>query len=65
MTKPKLAANCCVNTVVWVRKPGPIAEVAIKQAAPNNTLKFDLGTVADFVCIPVSLFVVSKLIPPS
>jgi hypothetical protein len=23
-----------VNTVVWVKKPGPIADVAIKKAAP-------------------------------
>jgi hypothetical protein len=34
ITNPKLESNCLVKTVVWVRKPGPIADVAIKKAAP-------------------------------
>ncbi len=34
MTKPKLAASSAVNLVVCVIKPGPIAEVAIRNAAP-------------------------------
>jgi len=34
ITKPRLAINCWVNTVVCVRKPGPIDELAIKKAAP-------------------------------
>jgi hypothetical protein len=33
MTKPKLASKELVKTAVWVRKPGPIADVAIKNAA--------------------------------
>src|SRR5206468_1134367 len=36
ITNPKLADNCSVNTVVWVRNPGPIAEVAIRKAAPST-----------------------------
>jgi hypothetical protein len=35
ITKPKLAASCWVKTVVWVKNPGPMAEVAIKKAAPK------------------------------
>ena len=34
ITNPKLDKSCCVNTVVCVKKPGPIADVAIKKAAP-------------------------------
>ena len=34
ITKPKLDNSFSVNTVVCVRKPGPIADVAIKNAAP-------------------------------
>ena len=34
MTKPKLAPREHVNTAVWVKKPGPMAEVAIRKAAP-------------------------------
>jgi hypothetical protein len=33
ITNPKLANNVLVNTAVCVRKPGPIADVAIKNAA--------------------------------
>ena len=40
ITKPKLVSNCCVNTVVCVIKPGPIAEVAMRKAAPNITDDF-------------------------
>jgi hypothetical protein len=40
ITKPKLASNFCVKTVVCVRKPGPIAEVAIKKAAPEMAVFF-------------------------
>ena len=35
ITNPKLVSSCWVNTVVCVRKPGPIEEFAIKKAAPN------------------------------
>jgi hypothetical protein len=48
ITKPKLAPSCCVKTVVWVRKPGPIADVAIRKAAPRITDLF-LGS-KSFVC---------------
>ena len=37
MAKAKLAPYCAVNTVVWVRKPGPMAEVAMMKAAPRRT----------------------------
>jgi hypothetical protein len=37
ITKPKLVDNCCVNTEVCVRKPGPMEEFAIKKAAPKLT----------------------------
>ncbi|MNV74467.1 hypothetical protein D3C71_1676880 [compost metagenome] len=40
MTKPKLAPRDCVKTVVCVKKPGPMAEVAIRNAAPISTLLF-------------------------
>ena len=40
ITNPKLAASCCVKTVVWVKKPGPTAEVAIKKAAPSKAEEF-------------------------
>ena len=38
MIKPKLVVSCWVKTVVWVRNPGPTAEVAIKKAAPKRAL---------------------------
>ena len=37
MAKAKLAANFSVNTAVWVRKPGPMADVAMMKAAPIST----------------------------
>ena len=37
MINPKLVANCCVNTDVCVKNPGPIEELAIKKAAPKLT----------------------------
>lgn len=40
MTKLKLANNFSVNTVVCVKNPGPIDEVAIKKAAPSKRLAF-------------------------
>jgi hypothetical protein len=38
MTNPKLVKSSCVKADVWVRKPGPIAEVAIRKAAPSRVL---------------------------
>ena len=35
MAKAKLARSRSVKTVVWVRKPGPMAEVAMRKAAPT------------------------------
>src|SRR5688572_1365018 len=46
ITKPKLVNSCWVKTVVCVMNPGPIAEVAIKNAAPS---KADLVLVEDIV----------------
>ena len=50
MIKPKLVASCSVKTVVCVKKPGPTAEVAIKNAAPKSAfedfeadIEFQLG----------------------
>mgnify|MGYP003610690380 CR=1 FL=1 len=37
----KFSWKFAVNTVVWVKKPGPIADVAIINAAPNNTDQLD------------------------
>ncbi len=39
ITKPKVAFNEDVKVAVWVKNPGPIAEVAIRNAAPNRTDK--------------------------
>src|SRR5690606_18602835 len=64
ITKAKLAANCCVNTVVCVKKPGPIDEVAIKKAAPSNTLLltfFFLLTLPSFCVASVLGFFISNL----
>ena len=38
ITNPKLVKSSWVKTDVWVRNPGPIAEVAIRKAAPNIAL---------------------------
>ncbi len=38
MANPNAAANRSVNTAVWVRNPGPIADVAMRNAAPRRTL---------------------------
>ena len=35
MAKAKSARSRSVKTVVWVRKPGPMAEVAMRNAAPT------------------------------
>ena len=43
MTNPKLAPSFSVNTAVWVRKPGPIAEVAIRKAAATRVDRMDVG----------------------
>ncbi len=40
MTNAKLAMSCSVKTVVCVRNPGPIADVAMRNAAPSRTLRF-------------------------
>ena len=41
MAKAKAAFSWSVKTVVCVRNPGPIAEVAIRKAAPISTLTAD------------------------
>jgi hypothetical protein len=40
-----------VNTAVWVRKPGPIAEVAIRKAAAM------MGVAENFLSNKKSLFI--------
>jgi hypothetical protein len=35
MMKPILAISSAVNFDVWVRNPGPMADVAIRKAAPK------------------------------
>ena len=42
ITNPKLAFRLPVNVPVCVRNPGPIAEVAIRNAAPIRTLRLFL-----------------------
>jgi hypothetical protein len=37
IAKPKLAKSREVNTAVEVKNPGPMAEVAIRNAAPYKT----------------------------
>ena len=37
MAKPKLAPSVAVKTTVWVRNPGPMAEVAMRNAAQQNS----------------------------
>src|SRR5690242_14734122 len=39
IAKPKLARSCPVKTAVWVRKPGPMALVAMRKAAPTRILR--------------------------
>ena len=46
IAKPKLAPSWLVKTAVCVRNPGPMALVAIKNAAPSSTLR-RLDRVAD------------------
>lgn len=50
MTKPKLAAKDCVNTVVCVKNPGPIADVAIKKAAPKSNVQLPAGAFVFLFC---------------
>jgi len=40
MINPKLVASFSVKTVVCVRKPGPTAEVAMRNAAPSRAFLF-------------------------
>jgi hypothetical protein len=40
ITAAQLASSLFVKTTVWVRKPGPTADVAIRNAAPKKTCRF-------------------------
>ena len=42
---PKLVSSCCVKMLVLFKNPGPMADVAIKNAAPS---------IAEFFFIPAS-----------
>lgn len=53
MTKPKLAASVFVNVAVWVRKPYPIADVAIKKAAPISNDQLPAFFPAVFFCCSI------------
>ena len=48
IANPNAAASWLVNTAVWVRKPGPMAEVAIKKIAPIRMLRVDAVAAACF-----------------
>ena len=53
ITKPKLDPREFVNTAVWVRKPGPMAEVAIRNAAPIKAPRvvfFSMTPMCPFLC---------------
>lgn len=55
ITKPKLASSFSVNTVVCVRKPGPIADVAIKKAAPK--IADDVFVLVNLRCLNVNMII--------
>lgn len=57
MTKPKLAANVLVKVAVCVRKPGPMADVAIKNAAPMSN-----DQLPDF--FPAAFSAAPSFVPP-
>jgi hypothetical protein len=38
ITNPKLVVRICVKEAVWVRKPGPMEELAMRNAAPKVAL---------------------------
>jgi hypothetical protein len=48
ITNPNEVSSSAVNLLVCVRKPGPMAEVAIRKAAPR---------IAEFFFKSISLFV--------
>ncbi len=52
ITNPKLASNCSVKTVVCVKNPGPIDEVAIKNAAPSRTLRLAFCVTFSPIVVP-------------
>ncbi|GAA1315301.1 hypothetical protein GCM10020360_18350 [Nonlabens tegetincola] len=43
MPKAKAAPSVAVKVAVWVMKPGPIAEVAIKKIAPSSDARLLLA----------------------
>jgi len=51
ITNPKLVSSCSVNKDVCVRKPGPIAEVAIRNAAPSMAEFF-------FIMLPAGVILI-------
>ena len=56
MTNPKLGPSEAVNVAVCVRKPGPTAEVAIRNAAPISAPRPVCLSVVRFPCICVPAF---------
>jgi hypothetical protein len=61
ITKPKLVISCCVNTVVCVKNPGPIEELAIKNAAPKTAellrknVNFEMCFLVVIFCAAINL----------
>ena len=52
MTKAKEARYFAVNWDVWVKKPGPMAEVAMRKAAPSFTERLWLFCLL-FILLPL------------
>ncbi len=42
IAKANVAFSSLVKEIVWVRNPGPMADVAIRNAAPRSTLRVSL-----------------------
>ena len=55
MIRARAAPCWAVNVEVWVRKPGPMAEVAIRKAAPKSTER--LGFAAGWFRVLGSLLI--------
>lgn len=49
MAKPKLAPSCWVKVAVWVKKPGPTADMAIKKAPPNRGVANGTAVISRFL----------------
>ncbi|GHC23961.1 hypothetical protein GCM10010082_15450 [Kushneria pakistanensis] len=50
MAKAKAAPIVAVKVAVWVMKPGPTAEVAIRKTAPISEARRDLTNPGSVAC---------------